>query len=97
LEKTTQSEPQPMPKGVRLLLWAPVRPPVVIESWAVVNDVLQFIQSTLGQLEAAMAGKHWLAGNWSVRELVDRLEQVGVKILVAGEKANYGEQIVTGG
>ena len=27
-----------------------------------------------------MAGKNWLAGNWSVRELVDRLEQVGVQV-----------------
>jgi hypothetical protein len=26
-EKTTKSEPQPMPKGVRLLQWAPKRPP----------------------------------------------------------------------
>jgi hypothetical protein len=97
LEVTAQSEPRPMPKGVELLQWVPVCPPVAIGSWAVVNDVPQFIQITLGQLQAAMSGKDWLAGNWSVRELVDRLEQVGVKIRVAGEKANYGEQIVTGG
>jgi hypothetical protein len=90
LEKTAQSEPQPMPKGVELLQWVPVCPPVAIGSWAVVNDVPQFIQITLGQLQAAMSGKDWLAGNWSVRELVDRLGQVGVKIRVAGEKANYG-------
>ena len=71
-----------MPKGVRLLQWAPQLPPVAIESWAVVNDVPQFIQTTLSQLQAAMAGKNWLAGNRSVRELVDRLEQVGVKVSV---------------
>jgi len=58
LEKTVQSEPPTMPTGVRLLQWAPERPPVVIESWAVVNDVPQFIQTTLGQLRAAMAGKN---------------------------------------
>jgi hypothetical protein len=69
-----------MPKGVRLLQWAPQLPPVAIERWAIVNDVPQFIQATLGQLEAAMAGKNWLAGNRSVRELVERLEQVGVKV-----------------
>jgi len=80
LEKTSQSEPPPMPTGVRLLRWVPERPPVVIERWAVVNDVPQFIQTTLGQLQAAMAGKNWLAGNRSVRELVERLEQVGVKV-----------------
>jgi hypothetical protein len=80
--KTTQSKPQPMPEGVTLLRWAPGRPPMVIERWAVVNDVPQFIQTTLRQLEAAMAGKNWLAGNCSVRELVERLEQVGVKVSV---------------
>jgi hypothetical protein len=80
LEKATQSVPPPMPKGVRLLEWAPERPPVAIESWAVVNDVPQFIQASLRQLRAAMAGKNWLAGNRSVPELVDRLEQVGVKV-----------------
>ena len=68
LEKTIQSGPPPMPKGVRLLQWAPQLPPVAIESWAVVNDVLQFIQTTLSQLQAAMDGRNWLAGNRSVRE-----------------------------
>src|ERR1035441_7916398 len=82
LEKTIQSGPPPMPKGVRLLQWAPQLPPVAIESWAVVNDVLQFIQTTLSQLQAAMDGRNWLAGNRSVRELVDCLEQVGVKVSV---------------
>ena len=65
-----------------LLQWAPKPPPVAIESWSVVNDVPQFIQTTLGQLQAAMAGKNWLAGNRSVRELVERLEQVGVEVSV---------------
>lgn len=82
LEETTKSVPQPMPNGVRLLRWAPETPPVTIESWAVVNDVVKFIHTTLGQLQAAMVGKNWLAGNRSVRELVDRLEQAGVSVRV---------------
>ena len=86
LEKTTQSEPPLMPIGVRLLRWAPARPPVAIGSWAVVNDVSQFIQTTLGQLQAAIAGKHWLAGNRSVRELVERLNQVGVEVEIEGNE-----------
>jgi hypothetical protein len=86
LEKTAQSEPPPMPTGVRLLRWEPERPPVVIESWAEVNDVPQFIQTTIGQLQAAMAGKNWLAGNRSVRELVERLEHVGVKVEIEGTR-----------
>jgi hypothetical protein len=81
-EKAIQTERPQMPKGVRLLRWAPERPPVAIESWAVVNDVPPFIQTTLDQLQAALAGENWLAGNCSVRELIDRLEQVGVKVCV---------------
>lgn len=86
LKETTHSEAPPMPKGVRLLQWAPKRPPVTIESWSVVNNVPRFIRTTFGQLQAAMAGKDWLAGNRSVRELVERLEQVGVNISVEGAR-----------
>lgn len=82
LEKTIQSGPPQMPEGLRLLQWAPKPPPVAIESWAVVNDVPKFVRATLGQLRAAMAGKNWQAGNWSIRDLVERLEQVGVKVSV---------------
>lgn len=83
LEEAAHAGPPPMPAGVTLLQWAPLRPPVAIESWAVVTDVPQFVQSTLGQLQAAMSGKSWLAGNRSVRSLVERLEQVGAKVSVA--------------
>lgn len=72
--------PPEMPEGVRLLEWNPLRPPVAIARWAVITDIPLFIQATLRQLEAAIAGKEWLAGNWSVRELVEGLEQVGVKV-----------------
>jgi hypothetical protein len=34
------------------------------------------------ELDAALAGKCWLAGNRSVRELVERLEQVGIRVAV---------------
>jgi hypothetical protein len=83
VEETDRGGPPPMPEGVRLLAWAPERPPVAIETWAIVNDVPQFIRTTLEQLRSAMVGESWLAGNWSVRELVERLEQVGVRIEVA--------------
>lgn len=82
LEETIQSEPPPMPQGVRLLRWAPEPPPVAITNWNVVNDVPRFIQATLNKLQAAMSGRNWSAGNWSVRQLVERLEQVGVKVSV---------------
>jgi hypothetical protein len=82
VEDADQSCPPPMPEGVRLLAWAPERPPVAIETWAIVNDVPQFIRTALEQLRAAKAGENWLAGNWSVSELIDRLEQVGVTVEV---------------
>ena len=81
-----QPHPQPMPLGVKLLEWAPKQPPVAIATWAIVNDVSLFIHVTLGQLRAAMSGKSWLAGNRSVRELVERLEQVGVKVTVEASR-----------
>jgi hypothetical protein len=69
-----------IPPGVRLRAWDPKQPPVVLERWSVVTDTHKFALATLEQLRAAMAGQNWLAGNWSVRELVDRLEQVGVSV-----------------
>jgi len=82
VEETDLGGPPPMPEGIRLLAWAPERPPVAIETWAIVNDVSQFIGTTLEQLRSAIVGENWLAGNWSVRELVERLEQVGVRVEV---------------
>jgi hypothetical protein len=84
LEDAAQAGPPPMPPGVTLLQWAPLSPPVAIERWAVVTDVPRFVETTLSQLRAAISGKNWLAGNRSVREVVDRLEQVGVKVSVEG-------------
>ena len=76
-----------MPPGVRLVEWHPKRPPVVIERYSVVNDVVLFAQHTLEELGFALAGRNWLAGNRSVRELVDRLEEVGVKVEVQKSKS----------
>ncbi len=76
-----------MSTGIRLLAWQPKQPPVAITTWAVVTDIPQFIRSTLTQLEAALRGDNWLAGNWSVRDLLERLEQVGVTVeAVRGER-----------
>jgi len=77
-----QAGPPAMPQGIRLLHWVPKDPPLAITTWSVVNDVPQFIRTTLAQLEAALQGKNWLAGNWSLRTLCERLEQAGVKVEV---------------
>ena len=48
----------------------------------IVSNVDKFIGATLRELRARLEGKDFLAGNWSLRELVDRLEQVGVEVRV---------------
>lgn len=74
--------PPPMPTGIRLLRWAPKAPPVLLQHCSVVIEVEKFIAATLAQLQARLRGNDFAAGNWSERELVDRLEQVGVEVEV---------------
>jgi hypothetical protein len=81
--------PPTMPPGVRLLKWEPKTPPVVIVRMGIVSNVDKFIDATLRQLRARLEGKDFLAGNWSLRELVDRLEQAGVVVTV--ERAQSSE------
>lgn len=72
--------PPPMPPGVRLLKWQPKDPPIAIVHMGIVTNVDKFVAATLLQLRARLEGKDSLAGNWSLRELVDRVEQVGVAV-----------------
>ena len=68
-----------MPKGIRLLAWSLKPAPVFLERWSVVTDPDLFARTTLSSLEAKLANpERWLG--WSVRELLDRLEQVGVRV-----------------
>jgi hypothetical protein len=71
-----------MPPGVRLVRWHPKQPPLVLEQYSVVIDVEKFISSTLAQLRARLEGKDFAAGNWTLRELIERLEQAGVEVAV---------------
>jgi hypothetical protein len=71
-----------MPPGVRLLHWEPKPAPVILAPYLVVTGVDRFVRMTLIELKAALAGKPWQSGHWSVRDLVDRLEQVGVRVEV---------------
>ena len=70
----------PVPVAVRLVRWFPKRPPIVLEHYSVVTDVDKFACATLAELGHALAGRNWLAGNWSIRTLIDRLEQVGIVV-----------------
>jgi len=81
IELLSESESRrAMPPGVRLLKWKPKSPPIAIVRMGIVSDVDRFIASTLRQLHARLEGKGFLAGNWSPRELVERLEQVGIAV-----------------
>jgi len=51
----------------------------------IVTNVDKFIAATLRELRARLEGKDFLAGNWSLRELIERLDQVGVKLKVDGQ------------
>jgi hypothetical protein len=71
-----------LPPGVKLISWKPKQPPVMLNRYSVVTDCALFAKATLRQLAAALAGKEWLAGNWSIAELVNRLREVGVVVEV---------------
>lgn len=77
-----RTELPPMPAGVRLVRWAPKQPPVILEHCSIVIDVDRFISSTLAQLQARLEAKDFLSGHWPRRELVERLEQMGVEVEV---------------
>ena len=66
-----------MPAGVRLIHWEPKAAPVRLSECSTVSDVDLFIRSTLMQLEAALEGRSWQAGNWGLCGLLDRLAAVG--------------------
>ena len=68
-----------LPPGVRLINWNLKEPPVAIATCSVVVDSQSFARSTLEQLRLALANpKRWVG--WTVPQLIDRLEQVGVTV-----------------
>jgi hypothetical protein len=84
-----------MPPGVRLVKWEPKTPPVALVRMGIVSNVDKFIDATLRELRARLEGKDFLAGNWSLRELVDRLEQVGVHVQVERDENGGRGRAVT--
>ena len=83
IELLRQNEtPAPMPPGVRLLKWKPKNPPIAIVRMGIVSNVDKFIGATLRELRARLEGRDFPTGNWSLPELVDRLEQVGVCVTI---------------
>jgi hypothetical protein len=87
-----RAAPPQMPPGVRLLKWEPKTPPVAIVRMGIVSNVDKFVDATLRQVRARLEGKDFLAGNWSLRELVDRLEQVGVLVSIEASQSGGVEE-----
>jgi hypothetical protein len=84
--KARNGEPR-MPTGVLLLGWNLKKPPVAIETCAVVTDTALFARSTLEQLGTALARRSRWVG-WSIPQLIDRLAHVGVTVKLATEENN---------
>jgi len=70
----------PSLRGIRVVRWEPVDYPVQIDRWAAVTDARKFATSSLAQIEALMSGGTWQSGNWTLSQLLDRLETVGVTV-----------------
>ena len=71
-----------MPAGVRLVRWNPKDAPVQLSKCSTVTDVDLFIRTTLAQLEAAMEGRNWQAGNWGLSGLIERLAACGCGVVL---------------
>lgn len=74
-----------MPKGIRLVRWEPRPAPIAVTRVEIVTDVPSFVRMTLLEMQNALINERWLAGNRSVRELIDRLEECGVAIEIDGQ------------
>jgi glutathione S-transferase len=81
LAQSKQGAP-PLPAGVRLIQWEPRQAPFALSKYAVVTDAEKFIATTLKQLDARLQRTTWVAGNWSLSELVCRLESAGCYVVI---------------
>ena len=77
------AETPAMPAGLRLIRWEPETPPVQLSRCETVTDVDKFTRATLRQVEARLKGNGWLAGNWKLSTLLDRLAAVGCWVAVS--------------
>jgi hypothetical protein len=75
-----------MPLGLKLLQWEPKDAPVKLSRFQTVLHVRPFIDSTLRQVEARLSGKVWLAGNWTLSTLIDRLASCGCLVELTNPK-----------
>ena len=69
-----------LPRGIRLIRWHPKKPPVMIESYAVVTDVQKFIEAELRELDARLHAPVQIRGGFGVFTILDWLAQCGVEL-----------------
>lgn len=70
----------PSVHGVRVVRWEPADHPVQIDRWSTVTDARKFATNSLAQIEALMVGGTWQAGNWTLSQLLERMEAVSVTV-----------------
>lgn len=81
LDNRTEAKIASLPPEVRLIEWKLKEPPVAIETCAVVTNSGLFALTTIEQLRIALAEpKRWVG--WTVPQLIDRLAQVGVSVVL---------------
>jgi hypothetical protein len=69
-----------LPRGVTLLKYAPLPAPIRLSPFETVTDVERFVESALRQLTDRLAGQDFLAGNWTLSTLLERLAAVGIEL-----------------
>jgi hypothetical protein len=76
----------PMPEGVRLVRWEPKSAPVAIDVCSIVVDVPKFVQAELLSLNSRLNDPWAIHGGFTVPQILDRLAQAGVLVVVEIEK-----------
>jgi hypothetical protein len=75
-----------MPAGCRLVSYAPKEPPTRLTAWETITDTQTFVRATLQQVDARLHRKTWLAGNWTLSTLLDRLAAVGCHVALENKE-----------
>jgi len=71
-----------LPKGVRLVKYAPKTPPVAIAPVSIVNDVRRFIEAKLAELDARLNKPIQIRAGDGVFEILSKLAEVGVELAI---------------
>jgi len=74
-----------MPPEVRVVRWDPLSAPVKVNRWLTVLDTDRFIRNKVSQLAARLSGDSLRAGNWSLSELLEFLDIVGVTLALSND------------